>query len=159
MPRLRPLLAGTSGWLVGATASAGVGLLALSMIGVGPAEQPLQPETAIAPMESTSPAAVTPKATPSRSPHARPTPTRPTKSAAPPTQRVLTSPGGTVLAQCDGDQAYLVYWTPAQGYHTDDIFRGPALTAHVTFEGRGPEIRIEVTCADSVPMSDIRTDD
>jgi hypothetical protein len=72
---------------------------------------------------------------------------------------VFTSRGGTVAARCDGDQAYLVYWTPAQGYHTDDINRGPARMASVTFEGRGPEVRIVITCAGSVPKSDIRTDD
>jgi hypothetical protein len=148
MPRLRPVLAGATGWLIGATASVGVGLLALSMVGVGPAEQPLQPQTLNAPVVTTP----SPTVTASPSPRARPT------SSTTSTQRVLSSDGGTVVARCAGDQAYLVYWTPAQGYHVDDVARGPRRVASVTFEtGREQHVRIEVTCVHSVPTAEVRT--
>ena len=38
---------------------------------------------------------------------------------------VLTSQGGTVLAECRPAGAYLVSWSPTQGYEADDVARGP----------------------------------
>ena len=37
---------------------------------------------------------------------------------------VLTSPGGTVLAECLAAGTYLVSWSPTQGYETSDVTGG-----------------------------------
>jgi hypothetical protein len=75
-----------------------------------------------------------------------------TSSAA---ERELFSEGGSVLARCIDGDAYLVAWSPAQGYHTDRVDRGPARTARVEFEGEGEdeeEVELTITCVDGVPQ-------
>ena len=37
---------------------------------------------------------------------------------------VLTSPGGTVVAECLAAGTYLVSWSPTQGYETSDVTGG-----------------------------------
>ena len=64
--------------------------------------------------------AATPLAWPSTS---RPAPSpsaQPTATAAP-TSTVLTSPGGTVVAECRTSGAYLVSWSPATGYEAGAV--------------------------------------
>ena len=61
---------------------------------------------------------------------------------------VLTSPGGTVLAECLAAGTYLVSWSPTQGYETSDVTRGPAATARVVFESAAKSVTMTVTCPD-----------
>jgi hypothetical protein len=61
---------------------------------------------------------------------------------------VLTSPGGTVLAQCRQAGAYLVSWSPVQGYEASSVARGPAAQARVVFESGAETVTITVTCPD-----------
>ena len=57
---------------------------------------------------------------------------------------MLTSPGGTVLAECRAAGAYLVSWSPAQGYEASDVTRGPAATARVVFESAAKSVTMTV---------------
>jgi hypothetical protein len=61
---------------------------------------------------------------------------------------VLTSAGGTVLAECQTAGAYLVSWSPTQGYEASDVIRGPVVTARVVFESAAKSVTMTVTCPD-----------
>ena len=61
---------------------------------------------------------------------------------------VLTSAGGTVLAECLAAGTYLVSWSPTQGYEASDVTRGPTATARVVFESAAKSVTMTVTCPD-----------
>ena len=69
-------------------------------------------------------------------------------AASPSAGTVLTSLGGSVLAECRPAGAYLVSWSPVQGYQADDAARGPAVTARVVFESSANSVTVTVTCPD-----------
>jgi hypothetical protein len=132
-------------WLAGAAAAVTVGLVALSTVGTG----------LFGPADPLAQAADT-HASPGPDPDPAPEPTtEPTTGPSVGQDRTLTSPGGTVVARCIGDRAYLVLWSPGQGFHTDDAFRGPATVARVSFESRTREVNIKVTCVAGEPHSSI----
>jgi hypothetical protein len=56
------------------------------------------------------------------------------------------SSGGSVLAECRPAGAYLVSWSPVQGYQADDVTRGPAATARVVFESTANTVTMKVSC-------------
>jgi hypothetical protein len=58
-----------------------------------------------------------------------------------------------VTAQCIGYLAYLVSWSPAPGYRVDDVRRGPAVEALVTFVmfSTRQETTVAVRCVSGVP--------
>jgi hypothetical protein len=66
---------------------------------------------------------------------------------------VLTSPGGTALAECGTAGSYLVSWSPTQGYETGDVIRGPAATTRVTFESDADSVTMVVTCSSGTPAA------
>ena len=88
---------------------------------------------------------------------AGPTGTAPSGSA--PDGTVLASPAGTVVATCQAAGAYLISWSPQQGYEVGDVFRGPAATASVQFESRTAEVTMRVSCSAGVPTATTSTDD
>jgi hypothetical protein len=102
---------------------------------------------------ATSPAATSPAASP-----AAPAPTAPSAMAAAPRPAaspstgspaagtVLMSPGGSVLAECRPGGAYLVSWSPVQGYEADDVTRGPVTTARVVFQSSANSVTMKVSC-------------
>jgi len=53
-----------------------------------------------------------------------------------------------VLAECRPAGAYLVSWSPVQGYQADHVARGPAVTARVVFESSANSVTVTVTCPD-----------
>jgi hypothetical protein len=128
--------------------------------------QTARPPVAASP--ATSPAATRPAM-------AQPVPTAPTPSAAPAASRTVASPrppatagtvlmsqGGTVLAECRPAGAYLVSWSPTQGYEAADVTRGPAATARVVFGSDANSVTMVVSCPDGtagapVASSYIRT--
>ena len=74
------------------------------------------------------------------------------RAAASPSPRpaggtVLTSQGGTILAECRPG-AYLVSWSPVQGYGASSVARGPAATTRVVFESDAKTVTMTVTCPD-----------
>lgn len=107
-----------------------------------PAAQPQQTE-------------VSPSARTSASRSAAPPPTQPQPQTAGGTAggTVLTSPGGTALAECGSAGAYLVSWSPTQGYETGDVTRGPAATTRVTFESDANSVTMVVTCSSGTPAA------
>jgi len=128
-----------------------VGLLALSLIGVGLTTdsgehltQPVdRPDVPGATSPTTQPSVVDPSASPSATP--APTVTAmPTATAGP--SRTINTAGGNVVARCQTGGAYLVYWSPSPGFRADVGNRGPAVEAQVGFESSTREIKVRVTC-------------
>jgi len=66
---------------------------------------------------------------------------------------VLTSQGGTVVASCAGARAYLVSWSPQQGFGSADVVRGPATNAQVTFIGGQLTVTMVVSCDAGMPTA------
>jgi hypothetical protein len=66
---------------------------------------------------------------------------------------VLTSKGGEVVAACQAGGAYLLSWSPTQGYGVDFVLRGPAATAKVVFESLNIQVTMLVTCSAGVPTA------
>jgi hypothetical protein len=166
-------------WLVGATAATCGSLIAVSLIGQsigGPATEQLTTSgvnralaaaddhgASPSPTDSPAdPATATPpsvKATPSASPAAgSPAPASPaaaSPAAAASTGTLLSSAGGSVVATCGPAGVYLLSWSPQSGYATDDVVRGPAVTAQVQFETASREVSMVVSCAGSVPSASV----
>jgi len=168
-------MAGVGAWLLGVgTATAG-SLLAVSLLGQGIAASPGQQLTAdavnqalareahdaseaatrTAPPAVPTPSATKPAATSPAASQAAPAPSAPAAApaaapavpaASPSAGTVLTSMGGSVLAECRSAGAYLVSWSPVQGYQADDVTRGPAATARVVFESSANSVTVTVTC-------------
>jgi hypothetical protein len=76
------------------------------------------------------------------------------QSAAP---TLLTSADGSVLATCQSGGAYLVYWSPDQGYTADDVARGPAQVASVTFSNTAGGVVMRVSCPSGTPVAHVFT--
>ena len=149
---VRPVVASLIAWTLGALTAVGVGLLALSLIRSGLTDEAIQPLTqdAVADVTSTPPVAASRTATPTPQPI----------SAGPtPVERLLSSTGGTVVARCANGMAFLVYWSPAQAYRVDDVVRGPAEMARVTFAGARREVKLSVSCVGDVPQADVRQEE
>jgi hypothetical protein len=68
---------------------------------------------------------------------------------------LLTSADGSVLASCQSAGAYLVYWSPDQGYTADDVTRGPAAVASVTFSNTAGGVVMRVTCQSGTPVAHV----
>lgn len=102
---------------------------------------------------TTGPAPSAPTAT------TQPKPSAPAASAAPthsapvpqPVERRLSEDAGTVVAQCQGSMAYLVTWSPAQGYQAEVSQRGPAHLATVVFTRYGTHVEFRVGCPGGIP--------
>jgi len=168
------ILITVAAWLLGAATATGGCLLAVSLLGDGfgvtasSGQQLTSAGVAKALAAAERESSSAPAATPSRSvrarhatrrPHAaRPTPT-PTQTSPPaptsaPTPAQSTTPvgtpfssqGGTVVATCESAGAYLITWSPAQGYEVDQVSRGPAAVASVRFETSSTAVTMNVSC-------------
>jgi hypothetical protein len=158
--RARILLA-LSAWLLGAVTATGGCLMAVSLLGnsFGAGGSPSQQLTIAAVHQALAAArhagsppppaapsrAAQPRArrhTPAARPSSTPTPAQPAAGAG----TVLTSPGGSVVAVCESAGAYLLSWSPAQGYGVDWVDRGPAAVARVVFDMGTQEMTMHVTC-------------
>lgn len=161
-PSVRRTLASLGAWLAGAGVAVAVGILALSLIGGGLASGEVRP------VPEDEPVVVAPTASPSPAPSVSPSialappmtqsaaPTSAAPSSAPPspasgTLRQLASVGGSVTARCAGLTAYLVSWSPAQGYEADEVHRGPGRVASVVFQGDGQRVWLGVHCVAGIP--------
>jgi hypothetical protein len=74
-----------------------------------------------------------------------------TTASATPSSTVLTSAGGTVVADCRPAGAYLVSWSPTPGYEIGIVVRGPASIAHVAFSSGANSVTMMVSCSTGVP--------
>jgi hypothetical protein len=66
---------------------------------------------------------------------------------------VLTSEGGSLVAACAGARAYVVSWSPQQGFASSDVVRGPAANAQVTFTNGQVMVTMVVSCSTGVPTA------
>lgn len=152
-------------WLLGVAAATGGSLAAVSLIGqsiIGPQTQRLTVSAvnrALADDRDAGPPQASP--TPSTSPPARAHRRSGRRRAAPSPATtesagtLLSSAGGSVLARCDATGAYLISWSPQQGYEADDVSRGPAARAVVEFLAGNHGVRLTVTCAGPVPSASV----
>jgi hypothetical protein len=81
-----------------------------------------------------------------------PTHAHATKSSSPNTVRTIGSRGGTVVAQCTAGQVYLRSWSPASGFHVDEVQRGPGSQAAAKFVSSSTEVTLQVRCSRGVPV-------
>ncbi len=163
----RILIAGA--WLLGTATATGGCLWATAHLGqgiLGPGSQQLTVAAvnrALA-SETTEPAASPPgPAMPAPDPSASrmkfPAPSPGAGSGTPAAQgspgagTLLSSSGGSVTAACEAAGAYLLYWTPQQGYEATSVARGPASTATVTFTSAQDAVTMSVTCNGGVPVT------
>ena len=70
---------------------------------------------------------------------------------SPPPGTLLGSAGGTVLATCQAAGAYLLSWSPQQGFEAQNVVRGPAAIASVQFDTQSYGVTMRVTCRAGVP--------
>lgn len=162
-----------AGWLVAAVAATVTGLAAVQVIGAGLTDPAGEVRDADEVARLAAAPATPPPGWPARSgtpdpsgaaaptgsaategfggPSTDPSPTGPT--GVPESRRALPTPGGTVVAQCQGSDVLLVSWTPAQGYRVEDVDPGPDDDAELTFRGSGYKIDVEVRCTDGQPVA------
>ncbi len=57
------------------------------------------------------------------------------------------------MAECQTAGAYLLYWVPDQGFQADEVYRGPASVASVTFRGAGATVVLHVSCNSGTPVA------
>jgi hypothetical protein len=155
VPTVRRTLASLAAWTAGASVAVGVGVLALSLIDNGLASGAVQPVPIDGPIVA-APPSPTPPASPSApSGEVAPVPSdRPSPSQAPTAGplRQLASTGGTAIARCTQDGlAYLVSWSPAQGYEADDVRRGPNRVVSVTFAADAQRVWLGIHCVAGIP--------
>src|SRR5215470_4490266 len=66
---------------------------------------------------------------------------------------VLTSSGGTVVARCATAGAFLLSWSPQQGFQAGSVIRGPASAARVVFTTTASTVTMTVSCSSGVPSA------
>ncbi len=156
MIRTRSVVASVVAWTVGACIALAVSLLALSTVDLS--TEPFRPATRD--IGAANPSTPTPsRSATSVDVTAEAGETTPTTGKVAANERSLSFAGGTVVAHCRNGGAYLVYWSPAPGYHVDDVVRGPADPARLTFEGRGNELKVAITCVTGTPQATTRQKD
>jgi hypothetical protein len=172
----RRILFGVAAWLLGAATATAGSLLAISLLGQGitgnssqlltqdAVTRALASEAAEAPpsaaaRDTGSPtASAPPRTAPSATASATDVPATgqgaDTIAASPSGDgTVLTSAGGEVVASCQAAGAYLISWSPLQGYEADDVNRGPAAAARVTFVSTTQRVTMVVSCSAGVPSA------
>lgn len=110
-----------------------------------------------------SPAASATPALRARTPAAKVTPSAgPSSSAAlggssaqNPAGTLLESSAGSVMATCEPTGAYLLYWSPDQGFVADDVLRGPAAVASVLFRSTTSSVVMRVSCSGGTPVAHV----
>ena len=161
----RILIAGA--WLLGATTATVGSLWAVSELGQGIIGASTQQLTSAAvnralaseaadPPGSPEPSPDPPQASASLAPDPSPSqiPSRtPSRAPATASGTLLTSSGGNVVATCVSAGAYLLSWSPQQGYAASSVARGPAAAAKVVFQSGQTAVTMVVTCHGGVPTA------
>jgi hypothetical protein len=158
------IVIGTGAWLLGAAAATAGGLLVVSELGEGISASPAGQQSSAAAAEQAQASQVA--ALPSSSSAAR---SRSGTSGqngaggagtgggsggtASTSGTVLSSSGGTVVAQCAATGAFLLSWSPQQGFTASSVARGPATTARVVFAGTASTVTMAVSCTSGVPAA------
>ena len=106
--------------------------------------------------EHSEPAMSAPTTAPARTPPAKVRHrARRHRSAPLPAAVLLESADGSAAARCQEGGAYLVYWSPQQGYEAQRVIRGPAAVAQVTFGNGYDGVVLQVTCRAGVPVKHV----
>jgi hypothetical protein len=165
------ILIAVGAWLLGAVTATAGSLLAVSQLSLGVAGSTSQQLTissvnsALAAEKSEQPASASARPLHIAPPHTahRPPPAVHAAHAVHPAARgsaaapssppgtLLTSRAGSVLATCQAAGAYLLSWSPQQGFEALDVVRGPAGVASVRFAGQFDALIMRVTCSGGVP--------
>jgi len=110
---------------------------------------------------SASRSTATTKPSPSATRTSSPKPTRSSTPSptSPSTKRaVISSEGGSVVAECTGDRVYLVSWSPKDGYSVGEVRRGPAQEAELRFEKDHVRVKISVECRGGSPVGHVEVE-
>jgi hypothetical protein len=164
---------GVAAWLGGVAAATAGAVVAVSLIGQGFSDSSVTPLNAeqvshelaqLTPAPSDSAAQASPTPSPASAAASSPEPSSAsaspaaaavtTSSAASVNVRTLVSAGGSVIAECTGDAAYLTSWSPAQGYQVAEVRRGPAATAEALFKAGTVAVEVGVVCRNGVPTAE-----
>jgi len=161
------IVIGAGAWLLGAAAATAGSLLVVSELGEGISASPASQQSSVpaaeqvqasqpAPLQSTTP---TPRSLSSAGGKGRTSGagstggTGGTGGAASTGGTVLTSSGGTVVAQCQPAGAFLLSWSPQQGFQERSVARGPAISARVVFAGPSSTVTMVVSCSSGTPVA------
>jgi serine/threonine-protein kinase len=105
-----------------------------------------------------------PPVTPGPATTPTPTPATPTATSPPGTtattpassERVLTSPGGTVTATCPSPEtAHILSWSPARSYHLETADTAPGPSPAATFRHGTDQVTMTITCTAGTPTAAI----
>ena len=147
------IVIGAGAWLLGAAAATAGSLLVVSELGEGMSAPPGQSTVAAAEQAQASQPVAQPSATATRA-HSTGGKSRTGAGGTASTgSTVLTSTGGTVVAQCAPAGAFLVSWSPQQGFQASTVARGPATTARVVFAATASTVTMVVSCASGAPAA------
>jgi hypothetical protein len=134
------------GWLAVAAATIAISTWAISLLGEGLSQHVVTPlseqqvDQALAGATATPATSFTPSPAGTRTPSAT---------------KAFATRGGSVVAGCAGDQAMLRSWSPAQGYATDDVDKGPGSAASLEFKADSDRLQVRITCRDGLPTISI----
>jgi hypothetical protein len=157
-------MVGLGAWLLGAVTATTGCMVAVSELAHGLLVSQTQQLGAGSPVAGVIAGSASPSPSPAGStppPRASHRPARIRHSASPnplpATQNsvgtLLESGDGSVMATCEAGRAYLLYWSPDQGFQAEDVARGPSTTASVTFRGPSSAILMRVSCPAGVPVA------
>src|SRR5689334_3743394 len=160
------IVIGSGAWLLGAAAATAGGRYVVSELGHGLSASPAsqQSSVAAAAQAQASQAASLPSSSPAQGSQrstggkggtggTRASGTGGTGGTVSTSGTVLSSSGGTVVAQCATAGAFLLSWSPQQGFSASSVARGPATTARVVFTASARTVTMAVSCAGGVPAS------
>lgn len=147
-----------AGWFAAAVLTTTLSIWAVSLLGQGITTRGAQPLSRSEVERALAESARSSGPSGTSTPGARPTATRPPRTAPAGEPLGLSSPGGSVTARCDAGLVTLLQWAPAQGFRTDDVAEGPATGASVKFEAdHGRKVFVDVTCRSGTPIASIST--
>jgi hypothetical protein len=142
------IVIGVGAWLVGAAAATAGGLLVVSELGEGISASPAAQQSSAAAAEQAQASQAAAQLSSSS-----PKPRSQRSGTASTSGTVLSSSGGTVVAQCATAGAFLLSWSPQQGFTAGSVARGPATTARVVFAATANTVTMVVSCASGVPAA------
>jgi hypothetical protein len=155
---------GVGAWLLGAAAAITGGLYVVSELGHGISASPASQQPSVAAagqvqagqgasLPSSSPAQGSQRSTGGKSGAGGAGTGGGSGGTASTGGTVLSSSGGTVVAQCATAGAFLLSWSPQQGFTASSVARGPAATARVVFSAAASTVTMAVSCATGVPAA------
>jgi hypothetical protein len=155
------ILLGAGAWVLGTATATGGSLFAIEQMGqhlLAQRSTQVSVATVNAELvrEHSEPAMSAPSTAPARTPSAKVRHgAKRHRSAALPPAVLLDSADGSAAARCQEGGAYLVYWSPQQGYEADHVIRGPAAVAQVTFSNGFDGDVLQVTCRAGAPVKHV----